>query len=682
MTTRSCVQCGQALPDNGKFCGQCGAVNEPPAQVPPQAPPAAGAGARTVIQASPPVMSSPHDETPLAPSVATPPPPAAGASAANKVPLKTMMGFAPAGLAVPQQPQLQPQPQPAAASKMPMKTMVGFAAPNLQLPTAGAPAALPATEPGAPAVASAAPAASPASPASPAGRPAQAGMHRTMLGGVVAAPAGPEPPAAAASGVPARPQGIAHGTMLGVAMPGIAPLRASEPVATGAPPAGPAPAYAASAPVQAPQRARAPALGSTVALVAAPAPLEEIAAPPPPRIVKAGGIPLVTVASIMGGLVLVGGVAFALLWRQPPPISAQPKAAPDGKDVLHLTCDPASCKDGTIATLGAVKATFAGGEAELTLAEPLRIGDNDLSLQIERPGLGRNEAVKMVVPVAFRVHADITTMTATHPAITIRAEALPGSDVRIDGKPVALDASGVGSYAIDETAATDGPADESRTISVDVPYVVVPKGGKAQNGTVSARLAIAPLRVDAPGTRGVVEEDHVLVAGRAAKAATVTVDGAPVAVGPDGSFETTVSLPLGDRVVDVRGGTASLMPRTAHVALRRVASLADEAKALEAKKPMGYDAAMADLTAGAGQPIALEGEVFESRGSGHRTLVLLDDRRGCAKGACIAKIVIGHEVKLARGEGLRVYGTLTGGSPYGSQTVPEVAADFVLRSKR
>ncbi len=567
-----------------------------------------------MIQASPPLASSPLDPTPLAPAVAPSPehapppallsPPAVGA--ASKVPLKTMLGFAPAGLGgaastaplpapaaapapdAPATPSAVPQVPASAGSagsarpSLPMKTMLGFAPSSMPQPAAAPP------EPEAP-----------AAPPAVAQAGARPGFQKTMLGGAVFVP--PTIPDVQPAAPPAAPaQQMPKGTMLGVAMPGIAPLRASEPAQPSGPYGAPAaPAPQSAGPVQAPQRARAPALGSTVALVAAPAPLEEVAAPSAPRIVKAKGVSLVTAALIMGGLVLVGGVTTALLWRQAPPISAQPKAAADGKDVLHLTCDPASCKDGTVATLGPVKATFAGGEADLPLAEPLRIGDNELALQIERPGLGRNEVVKMVVPVAFRVHADITTMTASRPSITIRVEALPGSDVRIDGKPVTLDANGTGSYVIDQSAATEGPADESRTIAVDVPYVVVPKGGKAQNGTVSARLAVAPLRVDAPGPRGVVEEDHVLVAGRAAKGASVAVDGAPVAVGPDGSFETSVPMSaLGDRTVDVRGGTAALTPRTVHVALRRVQSLADEAKAFEAKKPIGYDAAMADLGGG------------------------------------------------------------------------------------
>jgi hypothetical protein len=423
---------------------------------------------------------------------------------------------------------------------------------------------------------------------------------------------------------------------------------------------------------------------STVALVAAPAPLVDLAPPTPPRIVRKAGVSLVAVALITGGVVVVGGVVIALLWRGAQTISAQPHTSPDGKDVLHLTCDPGSCKDGTVVELAGAKSVFSAGESELTLVDPLRVGDNPMALHVERPGLGRDEVIKLVVPVEYRVRADVTTMNAPRPSITIHAEVLPGGEVRVDGKPVVLDASGVGTFALDQTAAAEGPADESRVVAVDVPYVVTTKGHAAQTGTVSARVVVAPLRVDAPGTRGIVDEDHVLIAGRAAKNASVTVDGAPVPVGVDGSFETTVAIDsLGERVVEVRGGTTALTPRAVHVAVTRVASLADEAKAFEAHPTIGYDAALRDLSAAAGQPIVVEGEVVESRGSGHRTLVLIDDRRGCAKGPCLARVVVGRDLALARGGIVRAYGqvaraftTATG------QPVPEVEADYVLRGRR
>jgi hypothetical protein len=474
-------------------------------------------------------------------------------------------------------------------------------------------------------------------------------------------------------------------TMLGVALPGIAPLRSSDPAtSSGEAPLAPHPPTALATRPAAPRD-----FGETLHIpaffVPPPAPLPEPPVPSRPLLPRRRGAPLAVAALVAGGIALVGGAAIALLWRSAPPIAAQPRIAPDGKDVLHLTCDPKSCKDGTVVSLHDAKTMFAAGEADLPLGTALHIGDNALALSIDRPGMGRDEIVKLVVPVAYRVRADVATMQAQHPCITIRVEAPPGTDVRIDDKPVTLDSAGAGEYVIDETAATEGPADESRVVAIEIPYVVTPRGRAPERGTVSARIAVAPLRVDAPGATAVIDEDRILIAGRAAKGASVTVGGGPVAVTPEGAFETTVAVDApGERTFDVRASTTALAPRTVHVTIARVANLAEAARAFESRGPVGYDAAMrAIAVAKTGDPIIVEGDVLDARASGHRTLVLVDDRRGCAKGPCLARIVIGRDLTLAHGEALRAYGRVARAyrTP-GAQTVPEVEAEFVVRAKR
>jgi hypothetical protein len=288
------------------------------------------------------------------------------------------------------------------------------------------------------------------------------------------------------------------------------------------------------------------------------------------------------------------------------------------------------------------------------------------------------------VPVGYRVRADVTTMAAPQPSITIRVEALPGTDVRVDDKAVALDANGKGAYSVDESVATEGPADESRVVAVELPYVVTPTGGKPEKGTASARVVVAPLRIDSPGARAVVEEDSVPLAGRAAKGSAVTVDGASVPVGPDGNFETLVALGgLGDHAVEVRVSTPTLMPRTVHTTITRVASLAEAAKEFERQRPIGYDAVMSDLAGTRGQATVVQGRVLETRGSAHGALILVDDKRGCARGPCLARVVVGRETTLARGEWLSAYGTASRAITTSSgQTVPEIDAQFVIRQGR
>lgn len=521
------------------------------------------------------------------------------------------------------------------AKKVANKTMIGVAAPAI------APS----------------PAPVPLKPVDPP-KPRAAAAMRTVLG--VAVP-GIAPTERAAPAAKPPPNAAKNRTMLGVAAPGIAPTR----------PGGPAPA------------APAPPLP----IVPAPAPLEEMAAPPPPAIAAKRGVPVVVVAIAAGGLLLVGGVGLALVYRSGPSMTAEPRSSADGKDVLHLACDPADCKDGTVVELSGEKATFRAGEADLPLAQPLSVGQNMLALTVDRPAMGRDETVKLVVPVAYRVRADVTTTTAPRPIITVRVEAVPGTEVRVDDKPVALDAHGAGSYPIDVSAQTEGPADESRVVSLDVPYVVTRQaGGKRieDKGTVSARVGVAPLRVDAPGARAVVEGDHVLVAGRAARGASVTVDGASVQGSPEGAFEAPVALGAdGERTIEVRASTQALAPRTVRVVVKRVPKLADEARAFEARKTVGWDEAARDIARAAGQPIVVEGEVLESRAAGHRTVVLVDDRRGCAKGPCVTRVLVGGDAALERGKSIRAYGEVARTFKTSSgESVPEVDAEFVLGSRR
>jgi hypothetical protein len=423
-------------------------------------------------------------------------------------------------------------------------------------------------------------------------------------------------------------------------------------------------------------------------IVPAPAPLAELPAPMRPRAARRKGVPLAVVALVAGGLLLGGGVGIFLLSRAAGGITGQLKLSDDGADVLALHCDPRRCKDGTTVDLDGARAVFAGGDATLPVVRQLSIGDNPLALHVVRAGASRDETVQLVVPVAYRVWADLSAMSSDAPAIVIRVQAAPSSQVSIDGKPIKLDAKGDGASTIDEAAATAGPADESRTVSVQAAYSITLAPGSEphppQTGSVAARVSIAPLRIDVPGTHGVVDKDRVLLAGRAARGATVTVDGAPVSVAPDGSFESMAPLAaLGEHTLRVRTSSPQLSGRTVNVDVKRVASLAQEAKALDQRRPLTFDAVNSNLAASVGQPIAVDGEVVDARGSGHRSILLVDDRRGCKKGPCLARVVAALEVAPQRGTFVKAYGRVAPpfASPSG-QSVLEVEADFLIASKK
>jgi zinc-ribbon domain len=629
--TERCLHCGHPVPEKARFCSECGAL---------------------VIGANRPGSVPPSP--PRAPPVAPDPPAQAPASSGAKTLLN--FGAIDAGnkaTAEPSpvqitamgphtgpQPRVEPRVEPPLSLQ---RTMLGVSpAPVAALvPSPPAPSPLMATV----ALAAAAP-------------------------GPAFAPPAPAPAADPA----ARPPAQHKQTMMGIAMPGIAPLRERDPTPQPAsPPAMVVPRHRSTTPLD---------FAPPPPIVPAPDPLSEMPPPLAPRIVRTQGVPIVPVALVAVVLVVCGG--GAMLWfSRGAPLTAEPRSSQEGKDALHLRCEPSSCKDGTVVTVEGARAVFAAGEADLALSQQLHIGDNPLTLDIDRPGYGRDESVKLVVPLPYRVWADVAPMSSSHPAIVVRVQAVAGSEVTLDGKRLALDAEGSGAYAIDKTPETEGPADESRVLSATVPYVIVTGAGAAQRsdkGSVSARVPVSPLRVDAPRGRVVVATDQIAIAGRAPRGASVTIDGAGAPTGPDGTFDALLPLPaMGERRVAVRAGTSTLAPRTVYLSVKRVASLIDEARAFEAQKTTGYDAAMTDLNGSVGQPIVVDGEVVESRGP----VMLVDDRRGCAKGPCATRVVLSQDATVARGATVRAYGRVARAftTPAG-RTVPEVEADFVLQSRK
>jgi hypothetical protein len=91
---------------------------------------------------------------------------------------------------------------------------------------------------------------------------------------------------------------------------------------------------------------------------------------------------------------------------------------------------------------------------------------------------------------------------------------------------------------------------------------------------------------------------------------------------------------------------------------------------------------MAQIGTKTGQAIVVDGEVLDARSAGHRTIVLVDDRRGCRSGPCLTRVLVGRDLPLRRGERVRAYGIVARPfTPAAGQTVPEVEAAFVVRAR-
>jgi hypothetical protein len=211
--------------------------------------------------------------------------------------------------------------------------------------------------------------------------------------------------------------------------------------------------------------------------------------------------------------------------------------------------------------------------------------------------------------------------------------------------------------------------------------------GKTDAGSVKASIPITPLRVDAPTALSIVDRGPITVTGRAAKGATVMVDGKPATPNADGSFEAKVDIDA-DREIEVAAFVAKspssppLGTRIAKVALQKVKSLDAEGARQDKEYALGYDALASNIQQNLGQPFVVHGTVADARSANHRTLLIVDDQRGCAKSPCIARIVYGGDTPIVAGEFVRAYGRLTGTVPWQSSQVPDIEASFVLKGKK
>ena len=462
---------------------------------------------------------------------------------------------------------------------------------------------------------------------------------------------------------PNNDRGHIAGTLLGIAAPGIAP---SNPGARHG--HGPA-----QSPASAPMPPPPPVLP-------APAPLQHEPLPQAPRAPVAKGIPAIAVVGIVAVVVLVaGGVAAAFALRSGPSLTAQPQLDEAGKESLKIHCE--TCADGTTVTLGASTATVAAKNAILALPVPLKIGDNELAMKVDRPASGRDETVKVHVPVAYRVKADLTTLSSQPPAVTVRVEAAPGASVTVDGKPLALDGSGQAAYAIDVTAEVEGPSDEQKTIDRKIPFTVkaAKKDAPVENGQLVVRASVVPLHLDAPGVTLFTDRSSVAVAGQTKPGGTLTVDGQGVAVDAQGRFAIRVENPVeGVKTMAIVANAPPLAPRSVKATITHVASLEAAAPGLDAKGPLTFDAFGAEPAKSTGRLVVVDGEVVDARiAQGHTTLIV-EEKKTCTTGSCIVRIVHGDESKAIRGDGVRIYGRLLGVVSNGGKTIPDIEGALVV----
>jgi hypothetical protein len=538
----------------------------------------------------------------------------------------------------------------------------------------------------------------PPSDAAP-GRPASPPPH--------ALPARYSPPAPPAPHAPPHPQGalrlpaLANRTLLGVARPGIAPVAPGEPDApedddaaatllhTGAAREGYASmeelgaTLGASAGAAFPRHAPSPPRSSPRARDD----LRRRRYVPFPQAIPKRRAPASRRARILvlaGSLLAIIAALFAIFWPSAPPLTARARADAEGHDSIDIQCK--SCPDGTKITASGASATIAGGAALVRLSAALSLGENRTKIAIDRPGRGRDETVNVALNVAYRIRPDLGALQGDRPAIQVIAEAASGTSIELDGKMMRF-SGGRAVEPIDVSAACEGLSGEPRSLSRQIPYTVTTEQGPPEQGLINVSVGIVPLQLEAPGPHVVIARPSFMLAGHTMKGAEVIAAGRPITVRPDGTFAQVMNVSsVGATQIEVRAQVPGLAPRFSQIRVQRVENLDAAAREFLAGAPITYGPLAQNIGGQLGKPVALTGNVLETRKQGYETVMLLDvsTASGCpSAGACAVRLVDGADNPAKKGDTLRVFGHVSRAfSAPGRADIPEIEVDFTVKGAR
>jgi len=265
----------------------------------------------------------------------------------------------------------------------------------------------------------------------------------------------------------------------------------------------------------------------------------------------------------------------------------------------------------------------------------------------------------------------------------VLVNAIAGSAVTVDGKPVALNAQGEGRYTLDVSAELTGLDATVKPLEHTLPYIVTPPNGASQTGSVSLQAGITPLVIDAPGPSVLLETSNFVLAGRTAKAGTLTVSDRPITVDASGRFAQmmNVSAP-GETTIIIRASSKDNAPRLFPLRVKRVDSLAREAERVRQRATSNY-AAIADQAENKrGWSVAWDGVSVDARTENYNTVIVMDVQGGCSRPPCLARVTYGAPFSLAPGDKFSAFGEVVGlvDGPRSGSKIPEIRADFLLKA--
>lgn len=564
----------------------------------------------------------------------------------------------------------------ASAGPSTKHTMLGVAPPAalaaaLQAAQAARSATAAPAEAAPPSPAPAAPALAPPAPDAPAGDfaskplpPRAPEAKRTMVGVAPAAPPPPPAPSSDASSVgisstlppppaaPAAPENKVAAqtdrTMLGMAMS--APTES----APEAPPSYGSGERSFTTPVDADHSAR-----------------RESTQPEPPSTARA------LLAALAGALLVLALGLAAWHFFSGSDVVVQVVQGDEGE---ALQVEVPSAEPGAKVRFLGVEKELAGGIAKFPLAaDALALGDNELSIGVVRGGEVKPTSVSL--HVAYRARVELAGLSSDPPTLDVVIDALPGSQVKVDGQAVALDARGRGSkkYPVGAQSGTK--------LAFAARYDIEPPEGARAEGTLTLNLPVSSLQIDRPGAHVTTDQATIEVAGAVENLAQVTVDGQTVKV-LEGRFSHKVKLPsVGEHTLHVLARVPGKAPRAVDVSVTRVADLTLAAASFKPDTSLSYGKIAQNPVMYRGQKVAFDGRVYnvEVKGSASHLQMLVRDCPGSQR--CPLWVELPQATDVTMNAWVRVLGTVAGEQQFRSErnqvhTVPSVTAQYVLKLAR
>jgi hypothetical protein len=473
---------------------------------------------------------------------------------------------------------------------------------------------------------------------------------------LMAAPPPPPPPPPA----PEVKRNVPKGTMMGVALPGIAPTNDKP---------KPAPVVARKAPafVPPPPPPAAPPPGMTT-----------LAIEPESLPSKKGSRAPAVILIVLAVLGIAGVIAWVSLRGHPPP-SVRAEVRGDAAALqLYLRCE--KCADGTAIDLGEGRsASFLNSEVSFPLAAgEIKAGTNTFKGTVTQKG-EKPHPLSLDVPIPYLVTPSLSPLAKGEPAIEVVFE------VSKDVKSISVDGENVEIEGGTATARVVVPVggDDAKTFDRTVKYEVTQAKGDPTKGSLKLSVPYAPLRVGLPGRRPLVEGDGLDVSGHTQAGATVRLGAAPdaptVVSDKDGLFKGRAKIASDAKTLEVRAFGPKLAPRAITMTLSR------DAKALRAEAVTPFDKIAEAPDANAGKIVVLKMTAEQSGEDEGRALAVGEAKCGATEpGKCpVVRILLPSGAAPAKGALIEVVGVVVRGVPIlkGKATAIEIDASIVTAEK-